>query len=99
MRVKSFKCHYCGEQIFGEYYLTLAFQLGFIWNPLKFDQPAWHFDICKPCEQVFVKKYLEGQSERKSLIEAEKLRTWPERFGIKKPDTLVRDYQLTFKLN
>lgn len=84
MRIKSFKCQYCGEQIEGEYQFTLAFQAGFIWNPQKFDRPAWYFDFCRACEHTFVKKYLEGQAERKAEIEAEKLRTWTRRFGIDK---------------
>ena len=84
MRSPSFKCCYCEQEIKGEYQFTLAFQMGFIWNPRKFDQPAWYFDMCKPCENIFVRKYLEGQAERRAEIEAEKLRTWTRRFGIDK---------------
>jgi len=84
MRTQCFKCHYCNEKIEGEHQFTLAFQLGFIWNAKKFDQPAWHFDFCKDCEKTFIKKYLEGQTERKAYIEAEKLKTWFKRFNIDK---------------
>lgn len=82
MRQRSFKCHCCDQVIIGPYQFALAFQLGFVWNREKFDQPAWYFDICRECEHTFARKYREGQEERRAQVEARLLATWQKRFGL-----------------
>ena len=82
MRDQVFKCHYCNERINGGPKMVVAMIMGFVWNPSRFEWPAWFFDYCAECKAVYIAKYEEGRELRRQQVEAQKSRDWEARFGL-----------------
>lgn len=90
----GFRCHYCNEQIKGDPKLVVAMIMGFIWNPSRFEWPAWFFDYCSECKDVYISKYEEGRDLRRKQVEIRKLADWSIRHGlIRKTPGYSLDYR------